>query len=172
MAWPDATRLLEVHVKTPEIAQQWQHKDEGQSSKGKASVTTGAGGWLGTECGRTVRRRAASTLGTGQSGGNVSGAWQGLSGRLEAEDEGAAPTRELDCGGEGGRSPPGVEAMRARQERGGHPTLGGEPQGSPRGVGGRVFARVGGLGLAWEAGGASGVRAPPFRQHQFLLSVL
>lgn len=48
----------------------------------------------------------------------MSWAWQGLSGRLEAEDKGAANTRALDCGGEGGQSPPGVEAMRARQERG------------------------------------------------------
>lgn len=51
----------------------------------------------------------------------MSRACQGLSGRLEVEDKGAAKTRELDCGGEGGQSPPGVEATRARQERGGTP---------------------------------------------------
>lgn len=72
---PNATQPLEVHVQAPEVAQQWQQDDQGQSRKGKASVT-GAGGWLGTECGLTVRRQVASTA-RHRPEGNVGRAWQG-----------------------------------------------------------------------------------------------
>lgn len=50
---PEAAHPLEAHVKAPKS-----HKavatDVGQDREGKKSVT-GAGGWLGLECGLTVR---------------------------------------------------------------------------------------------------------------------
>lgn len=62
----------------------------------------GAGGWLGTERGQSGGRWLLG-LGTDQSGGTVSRAWRGSSGRPEAENKVATKTRVLDWGG-GGRT--------------------------------------------------------------------
>lgn len=87
-------------------------------SRAGGASGTGAGGWLGTERGQSGGRWLLG-LGTDQSGGTVSRAWQGSSGRPEAEDKVATKTRVLDWGGGGGqRVPPWVEAARADGNKG------------------------------------------------------
>lgn len=77
-----------------------------------------AAGW-GQNVGGQSGGRWLPRLGIDQSGGNVSRAWRGSSGRPEAEDKVATKTRELDWGGGGGqRVPPWVEAARADRNEG------------------------------------------------------